>query len=88
VPPMLYVVRGHGSEGMMRRRLGWWLLVAMVAASCTNSNAAEGTPSDQTDVWIMQHMAGHLLQRTAILDLAGHRITHPKLERLADTIDQ
>src|SRR5687768_2513369 len=80
--------RVHGSEGIMRRRLGWWLVVAILAASCTNSNAGEGTASDQTDVWFMQHMAGHLLQKTAILDLAGHQITHPKLERLATTIDQ
>ena len=33
-------------------------------------------------------MAGHLLQRTAILDLAGDRITHSKLERLAATVDR
>jgi uncharacterized protein (DUF305 family) len=80
--------RVHGSEETMRRRLGWWLVVAVLAAGCTTSSANQGTPSDQTDVWFMQHMTGHLLQRTAILDLAGHRITHPKLKRLADTIDQ
>jgi uncharacterized protein (DUF305 family) len=73
---------------MMRRRLGWWLVITMLVASCTTSNADEATPSDQTDIWFMQHMAGHLLQRTAIVDLAGHRISHPKLERLATTIDQ
>jgi uncharacterized protein (DUF305 family) len=80
--------RVHGSEGMMRRRLGWWLVVAMLAASCSTSTANEGTPSDQTDVWFMQHMVPHLLQTTAIVDLAGHRITHPKLGRLANTVDQ
>jgi hypothetical protein len=73
---------------MMRRRLGWWLVIAVLAAGCTTSTANEGTPSDQTDVWFMEHMAGHLLQRTAILHLASHRITHPKLERLTNTIDQ
>jgi uncharacterized protein (DUF305 family) len=73
---------------MMRRRLGWWLVVTVLVASCTTSNANELPPNDQTDVWFMQHMAGHLLQRTAILDLAGHRITHPKLEQLTNTIDQ
>jgi uncharacterized protein (DUF305 family) len=73
---------------MVRGRLGWWLLVAILAASCTTSNANEGTPGDQTDVWFMQHMAGHLLQATAILDLAGDRITRPKVDRLADTLDQ
>jgi uncharacterized protein (DUF305 family) len=73
---------------MMRRRLGWGLVITMLVASCTTSTADEGTPSDQTDVWFMQHMAGHLLQRTAIVDLAGHRISHPELERLANIIDQ
>jgi uncharacterized protein (DUF305 family) len=73
---------------MMRRRFGWWLVLAMLAGGCTTSTANEDMPSDQADVWFMQHMAGYLLQRTAIMDLAGHRITHPKLERLANTIDQ
>jgi hypothetical protein len=72
----------------VRRRLAWWLLVAVLAAGCTTSNANEGTPSDQTDVWFIQHMAGQLLQTTAILDLAGDRITHPKLARLAETMNQ
>jgi hypothetical protein len=36
----------------------------------------------------MQHMAGHLLQTGSILDLASDRITHPKLARLADIVDQ
>jgi hypothetical protein len=35
------------------------------------------TPSDQTDIRLLQSMAGHLLQWTALLDLAGDRITHP-----------
>jgi uncharacterized protein (DUF305 family) len=72
----------------VRRRLGWWLLVAVLAAGCTTSNANEGTASDQTDVWFMQRMAGHLLQTTAVLDLAGDRITHPDLARLADMMNQ
>ena len=72
----------------MRRRPGGWLVVAVLAASCSTSTANEGAASDQTDVWFMQHMAGHLLQRAAIVDLAGHRIIHPKLERLANTVDQ
>ena len=74
--------------GLVRRRLGWWLVVAVLAAGCTTSTANEATPSDQTDVWFMQHMAGHLLQTTAILELAGDRITHPELAQLADTMNQ
>jgi uncharacterized protein (DUF305 family) len=72
----------------MRRRLGWWLLVAVLAASCTTSNANEGTPSDQVDVWFMQHMVPHLLQTAAIVDLVGDRITRPKLARFAATINR
>lgn len=72
----------------MRRRLGWWLVVAVLAAGCSTSNANEGTPGDQTDVWFMQRMAGHLRQTTAILELAGDRVTHPELARLADTMSQ
>jgi uncharacterized protein (DUF305 family) len=72
----------------VQRRVGWWLLVAVLAAGCTTSNAGQGTASDQTDIWFMQHMIPHLLQNIAILDLAGDQITHPKLARLADTIDR
>jgi hypothetical protein len=51
--------------------LDGWLLIAVLAAGCTASNASQATPSDQTDVGFMQHMAGHLLQTTAILDLTA-----------------
>jgi uncharacterized protein (DUF305 family) len=73
---------------MVRRRLGWWLLVALLATGCSNSTANEAAPSDQTDVWFTQHMVPHLLQTTAIVELAGDRITRPKLARLAGTIHQ
>ncbi len=72
----------------MRRRLGWWILVALLATGCSTSTPNEGTTSDQADVWFMQHMVPHLLQSTAIVELAGDRITRPKLARLADTIHQ
>jgi hypothetical protein len=42
--------RVHGSEETMRRRLGWWLVIAMLAGGCSTSTANEGAPSDQTDV--------------------------------------
>jgi uncharacterized protein (DUF305 family) len=73
---------------MVRRRVGWWLLVAVLAASCTTSRANQGAASDQADVWFAQHMVPHLLQTTAIVQLAGDRITRPALARLADTINQ
>ncbi len=73
----------------MRRRLGWLLLVAVVlVASCTNSNAGEGAVGDETDVWFLQHMAGHLLQTSAVLELAGDEIAHPELGRLAAAINR
>jgi uncharacterized protein (DUF305 family) len=72
----------------VRRRLGWWLLVVVLAAGCTTSNANQDTVSDQADVWFMQHMVPHLLQTTAIVDLARDQITRPELTRLADTINQ
>jgi uncharacterized protein (DUF305 family) len=62
------------------------LLVALLAASCTTSDATQPTGSDRTDVWFMQHMAGHLLQTTAVVDLAGDKLTRPQLDRLAETI--
>jgi uncharacterized protein (DUF305 family) len=73
---------------MVRRRLGCWVVVALLAAGCATPDANQPTATDQTDVWFMQHMVPHLLQTTAIVDLAGHQITRPKLERLAKTIDQ
>jgi uncharacterized protein (DUF305 family) len=89
VLPILLSGQAHGGRGRWwDADFGWWLVVAVLAASCTTSNANEGTPSDQTDIWFMQHMAGHLRQTTAILALAGDQITHPKLERLADTMNQ
>jgi uncharacterized protein (DUF305 family) len=72
----------------VRRRLGWWLLVAVLAAGCTTSDANEQTVSDHTDIWFMQHMIPHLLQTAAIVDLAGDQLTRPKLGRLADMISQ
>ena len=60
----------------------------VLAAGCTTSNAGEGTASDQTDIWFMQHMVPHLLQNTAIVNLAGDRNTRPDLVRLAGTVDR
>ena len=72
----------------MRRRLGWWLLAIVLTTGCTTSNAGQGTVSDQTDVWFAQHMVPHLLQNRAIVNLGGEQLTHAKLGRLTETIDQ
>jgi uncharacterized protein (DUF305 family) len=73
---------------MVRHRLGWWLLVAVLAAGCTTSDADQRPGSDHTDIWFAQHMVPHLLQTSAILDLAGDQLTGPKLARLAGTINR
>ena len=72
----------------MRRRLRWWLLVALLATGCTTSDADQRQGSDQTDVWFAQHMVPHLLQNSAIVSLAGDQLTRPELVRLADTINR
>jgi uncharacterized protein (DUF305 family) len=63
------------------------MVVAVLAAGCAAPRSSQPTASDETDVWFMQHLAGHLLHQTAILDLAGERITRPTLARLAGTIN-
>jgi uncharacterized protein (DUF305 family) len=73
---------------MVRRRLGGWLLVAMLAAGCATSDATQRPGSDHTDVWFAQHMVPHLLQTSVIVNLAGDQLTRPKLARLAGTINR
>jgi uncharacterized protein (DUF305 family) len=72
----------------VRRRLGWWLLVVVLVASCTTSGANERVVNDQTDIWFARHMVPHLLQNSAIVGLAGDRLTRPQLARLAGTINR
>ena len=73
---------------MVGRRLGCWVVIAVLAAGCATPEASQPLVQDQTDVWFMQHMVPHLLQTTSIVDLARDRITRPELARLADSIDQ
>jgi uncharacterized protein (DUF305 family) len=77
---------GAAKEEGLRRRLGCWLLVTVVAAGCAGPAANQPTASDATDVWFMQHIVPHLRQTTSIIDLTGDRITRPELARLADTV--
>jgi uncharacterized protein (DUF305 family) len=60
----------------------------VVRAGCAAPGSKRSSASDETDVWFMQHMVPHLLQTTAIIDLAREHITRPELARLADTINQ
>jgi len=73
---------------MVRRRLGCWVVIAVLAAGCATPEANQPTASDETDVWFMQHMVPHLLQTTSMVDMAHDRITRPELARLADSIDR
>jgi uncharacterized protein (DUF305 family) len=72
----------------MRQRLAYWGIMAVLAAGCATPDASQPTASDETDVRFAQHMVPHLLQTTAIVDLAQDRITRPELARLATTIDR
>jgi uncharacterized protein (DUF305 family) len=60
----------------------------VLAAGCSTSDADQRPGGDHTDVWFAQHMVLHLLQTSAILDLAGDQLTRPKLARLAGTINR
>jgi uncharacterized protein (DUF305 family) len=73
---------------MVRRRLGCWVILVVVAAGCGNPSPDRPTASEQTDVWFMQHMVPHLRQTTSVVVLTRKRITRPELTRLADTINQ
>ncbi len=72
----------------MRRRLGSWVAITVLAAGCATPPASRPTVNDQTDVWFMQHMVPHLLQDTSIAYLTRHRLADPELARLADRIYQ
>jgi hypothetical protein len=60
----------------------------LAAGRATSDAHAPSPATDEADVWFMQHMAGHLLQTTSILDLSQDRITRPKLARVAAAINQ
>jgi uncharacterized protein (DUF305 family) len=62
------------------------VVIAVVAAGCAPPETNQPSVSDQTDVWFAKQMVPHLLQTTAIVDLAHDRITRPELARVADTI--
>jgi uncharacterized protein (DUF305 family) len=73
---------------MVRQKVGCWVVIAVLVAGCATSDANQPPPSDHTDVRFAQHMVPHLLQTTAIVDLAQDRITRPKLVRLATAMDR
>jgi uncharacterized protein (DUF305 family) len=71
----------------VRRRLGGWLILAVLAGGCATPHASlQPTVNDQTDVWFAQHMVPHLLQDSSIAYLTRARLTDPELVRLANRI--
>jgi uncharacterized protein (DUF305 family) len=71
---------------MVRRRLGCWVVIAVLAAGCATADDAHQPANDQTDIWFMQHVVPHLLQDTSIASLTRHRLDDPALARLAGRI--
>jgi uncharacterized protein (DUF305 family) len=70
----------------VRHRLGWWVVMAVLAAGCTTPASNRPTASDQTDVWFMQHMVPYLRQTTSVVSLTREHLTDRALARLADTV--
>jgi uncharacterized protein (DUF305 family) len=71
----------------VRRRLGSWLVLAVLAAGCATPHAShQPTVNNQTDVWFAQHMVPHLLQDSSIAYLTRARLTDPELARVANRI--
>jgi uncharacterized protein (DUF305 family) len=70
----------------VRHRVGWLLVVAVVAAGCATPPPAAPAADDRVDVWFMQHMVPFLRQTTVAASLARERLTDPGLGRLADAV--
>jgi uncharacterized protein (DUF305 family) len=86
---MLTAKAARNRQGaMVRRKLGCWVVIAVLAAGCATPEANQPPASDETDVRFAQHMVPHLLQTTSIVNLAQDRITRPELAQLADTVDR
>jgi uncharacterized protein (DUF305 family) len=87
---MLTAKAARNRQGaMVRRRLGCWVVIAVLVAGCATPDDANQPPAgEETDVWFAQHMVPHLLPTTAIVGLAQDRITRSELARLADTVDR
>lgn len=70
----------------MRQRLGWWIVVTLLAAGCAAPRSPPPMATDQTDVWFMQHMVPYLRQTTVVVSLTREHLADSGLARLADTV--
>jgi uncharacterized protein (DUF305 family) len=68
------------------RRLGCFVVIAVLAAGCATPAANQPAANDQTDVWFMQHMVPYLRQTTVVVSMAREHLTDPELAQLADTV--
>jgi uncharacterized protein (DUF305 family) len=72
----------------VRHRLGLWLVLGLLAASCATPRSHAPVVGDQTDVWFMQHMVPYLRQTTVVVSLASEHLTDTGLRRLAEAVNR
>jgi uncharacterized protein (DUF305 family) len=72
----------------LRYRVGWLLVVAVVAAGCTTPPSPAPAADDRVDVWFMQHMVPFLRQTTVAASLARERLTDAVVRQGQADIDR
>ena len=70
------------------RRLGCFVVIAVLTAGCATPAANQPAANDQTDVWFTQHMVPYLRQTTTVVSLTRPYLTDPTLARLADKVNR
>jgi uncharacterized protein (DUF305 family) len=69
---------------MVQRRIGWLVVLAVLAASCAAPRSPGLVATDQTDIWFTQHMIPYLRQTTTVVFMTRPHLADPALARLAD----
>jgi len=70
------------------RRLGCFVVIAVLAAGCATSKPPGSVANDQTDVWFTQHMVPYLRQTSTVVSLTRPYLNDPTLARLADKVNR
>ena len=70
------------------RRLGCFVVIAVLAVGCATSKPPGSVANDQTDVWFTQHMVPYLRQTITVVSLTRPYLTDPTLARLADKVNR
>jgi uncharacterized protein (DUF305 family) len=81
-------LHARDSQGARLRRLGCFVVIAVLAAGCATPAAHQPTANDRTDVWFTQHMVPYLRQTTTVVSLTRPYLTDPTLARLADKVNR